>query len=109
MYKANGGSLQRCSRCTMVCYCSVEHQKADWKRHKKECKKLKQLGLWGCVFDEKKELARIPIGSQSEQGAAPRAEDTLGRTTCAASAGASPTWSGRRAAGTGSATTRRTT
>ena len=78
VYKANGGSLQRCSRCTMVCYCSVEHQKADWKRHKKECKKLKQLGLWGCVFDEKKELARFPIGSQSEQGAAPRAEDTPG-------------------------------
>ena len=26
-----------CSRCKMVYYCSVEHQKVDWKQHKKGC------------------------------------------------------------------------
>ena len=27
----------RCSQCRSVFYCSKEHQKADWKRHKKHC------------------------------------------------------------------------
>lgn len=31
-----GASL--CSRCRKVGYCSKEHQRADWGRHKKECK-----------------------------------------------------------------------
>ena len=26
---------KRCSRCQLTWYCSVEHQKSDWKRHKK--------------------------------------------------------------------------
>lgn len=30
--------LLACSRCRSVWYCSKEHQKADWKRHKVECK-----------------------------------------------------------------------
>ena len=27
----------RCSRCQLVNYCCKEHQKLDWKRHKREC------------------------------------------------------------------------
>lgn len=26
-----------CSNCKQVFYCSVEHQKQDWKNHKKNC------------------------------------------------------------------------
>ncbi|GAQ93002.1 hypothetical protein KFL_012430010 [Klebsormidium nitens] len=32
-------ALERCSVCRAVCYCSKEHQKSDWKEHKKVCKK----------------------------------------------------------------------
>lgn len=32
--------LFRCSRCKLSFYCSQEHQKLDWKRHKAECKKV---------------------------------------------------------------------
>ena len=31
--------LLKCSRCKCVCYCSKEHQRADWSSHKKVCKK----------------------------------------------------------------------
>ena len=34
-----GKGLLRCSRCLAVRYCSVECQRADWKEHKKVCKK----------------------------------------------------------------------
>lgn len=27
----------KCSACLMVVYCSKEHQKAHWKKHKNEC------------------------------------------------------------------------
>ena len=58
----------------MALYCSQEHQEQDWARHKKECKELKALGLWGCVFNETKELARFPIGSQCEEACKRTAE-----------------------------------
>ena len=32
--------LQKCGACRSVSYCCKEHQTADWKDHKKECKKL---------------------------------------------------------------------
>ena len=35
----DGKSLLRCGRCQAVRYCSVECQRADWKEHKKVCKK----------------------------------------------------------------------
>nr|CAB3241438.1 egl nine homolog 1 [Phallusia mammillata] len=35
--------LQWCSKCHSAAYCSREHQKQDWKAHKKACKKIVQL------------------------------------------------------------------
>jgi len=32
--------LQKCGACRSVFYCCKEHQTADWKDHKKECKRL---------------------------------------------------------------------
>ncbi|KAL7417518.1 hypothetical protein BDY24DRAFT_375152 [Mrakia frigida] len=32
-----GEEMMQCSRCLSVRYCSKEHQRADWKRHKKLC------------------------------------------------------------------------
>lgn len=29
---------KKCSACKQVSYCSKEHQKSDWKKHKKNCK-----------------------------------------------------------------------
>ena len=34
--------LKKCMRCEGVRYCSKECQKADWKRHKPECKVVKK-------------------------------------------------------------------
>ena len=35
---AGGATLRACARCKRVHYCSVEHQRADWPRHKRaEC------------------------------------------------------------------------
>lgn len=30
-------SSSKCSNCKQAFYCSVGHQKADWRRHKSEC------------------------------------------------------------------------
>lgn len=35
----SGGNLLKCSRCFSAKYCSVECQRANWKEHKKVCKK----------------------------------------------------------------------
>ncbi len=38
--KKSGLKFKHCSACKSVYYCSRECQKSDWKRHKKECKKI---------------------------------------------------------------------
>uniref|UniRef100_A0A2M4AJB6 hypoxia-inducible factor-proline dioxygenase n=1 Tax=Anopheles triannulatus TaxID=58253 RepID=A0A2M4AJB6_9DIPT len=35
--------LRRCSRCQIAYYCSVDHQRMDWKMHKLECRSIHQL------------------------------------------------------------------
>jgi hypothetical protein len=35
-----GAPGNNCLGCRAIAYCGTEHQKADWNRHKKECKKL---------------------------------------------------------------------
>jgi hypothetical protein len=37
------GQLRFCSGCTGIRYCSVECQKADWKRHRKDCMKAQKI------------------------------------------------------------------
>lgn len=37
--KCNMPTDQKCKGCGMVYYCGSDCQKADWKRHKKQCKK----------------------------------------------------------------------
>uniref|UniRef100_A0A8W7PAP1 hypoxia-inducible factor-proline dioxygenase n=1 Tax=Anopheles coluzzii TaxID=1518534 RepID=A0A8W7PAP1_ANOCL len=34
--------LRRCSRCQIAYYCSVDHQRVDWKVHKLECRSIHQ-------------------------------------------------------------------
>lgn len=38
IYSGCSERLPLCSSCKNVCYCSLEHQKEDWKRHRKFCK-----------------------------------------------------------------------
>lgn len=37
-------AVKNCSRCHMISYCSVDHQREDFQVHKKHCKKFKQPG-----------------------------------------------------------------
>ncbi len=36
-------ALKRCAACHAVSYCTQEHQKADWKKHKPDCLALRPL------------------------------------------------------------------
>ncbi len=38
--EAAGAALMKCSRCHSAVYCSVDCQRADWKAHKLDCKRL---------------------------------------------------------------------
>ncbi|XP_041468755.1 prolyl hydroxylase EGLN3-like [Lytechinus variegatus] len=37
-------NIKQCAKCLSVAYCSKEHQVQDWKKHRKNCKKLLQNG-----------------------------------------------------------------
>ena len=43
---------QRCSRCKQTNYCSKECQRADWKKHKKQCKKNTGIATDDGVCDD---------------------------------------------------------
>lgn len=32
---------QKCGGCHLIYYCTKEHQKTDWKNHKKQCRPFK--------------------------------------------------------------------
>ncbi|CAB9513372.1 repeat and MYND domain-containing protein 2 [Seminavis robusta] len=51
--------LKKCSGCSSLRYCSKDCQKSDWKRHKKECKRIKMD-----LEDYHKELqgSKVPTG-----------------------------------------------
>ena len=39
----NGAALQKCGRCRALSYCSKQCQRADWKNHRRDCKR--QFGI----------------------------------------------------------------
>ncbi|ESK90596.1 egl9-like protein 1 [Moniliophthora roreri MCA 2997] len=54
--------LSRCSRCKIVAYCNAEHQKADWKQHKKRCVKP----VWE-VSLEKAQTSTVSVSTSTSQ------------------------------------------
>lgn len=54
--------LSACSLCKCVFYCSKEHQKCDWKRHKLDCKKLTADKINGIPYSVKEQMALYPLG-----------------------------------------------
>lgn len=42
----SNNNLQRCSRCHIAYYCSRDHQKLDWKRHKIECLPINKVNTY---------------------------------------------------------------
>ncbi len=57
----NSDSLSRCGQCKCVFYCSPDHQREDWDRHKKECKHLARVQLEPIPFSTVEELEKFPI------------------------------------------------
>ncbi|KFB44148.1 hypothetical protein ZHAS_00011985 [Anopheles sinensis] len=49
--------LRRCSRCQIAYYCSVDHQRIDWKVHKIECRSIHQLPPAQPVTADQQQLA----------------------------------------------------
>jgi hypothetical protein len=63
-------ATSRCSRCRSVWYCSVEHQRQDWKPHKPTCEdihKADQLTLHKQEFDRIRKKYQLDSEQQSEK------------------------------------------
>lgn len=43
----NSSKVKQCTKCKLIFYCGVEHQKVDYKRHRPFCNTI-----YGLVFDE---------------------------------------------------------
>jgi len=65
--------LLRCSQCKCVFYCSREHQKIDWKKHKSQCFKYqgdteKENPVAGSSkADKKKPAGKNELGNKENQ------------------------------------------
>lgn len=49
----NASYVKQCTRCQLISYCGVEHQKKDYKRHKQFCKGIHDIAREDYVFDKK--------------------------------------------------------
>jgi MYND finger len=54
--------VMKCSRCLCAEYCSVECQKKDYPKHKKDCKELMK------VLDENREVFKMSMQYMNEIG-----------------------------------------
>uniref|UniRef100_A0A182VS33 hypoxia-inducible factor-proline dioxygenase n=1 Tax=Anopheles minimus TaxID=112268 RepID=A0A182VS33_9DIPT len=60
--------LRRCSRCQIAYYCSVDHQRIDWKVHKTECRSIHQLQQPVPVqLHQQQNLQTLVIASDGQQ------------------------------------------
>ena len=60
---AVSSALKNCTACHCVRYCNVGCQKADWKKHKKDCAEAKKsLSFWHNEADRLFEKAKEPRG-----------------------------------------------
>jgi hypothetical protein len=53
--------LKMCAACKMVKYCCVEHQKADWKFHKLDCRCFRRLDMRAVFYTDSEMLSRFPL------------------------------------------------
>ena len=92
---ARGTKLQCCAACRVVNYCSKACQKADWRRHKAECKprtEVKQLAAEGGVlsFDtipEERARRLVPVAAAAAAGGGAPETGLAATDSCAAPRG----------------------
>lgn len=53
--------LKMCASCSMVVYCSKEHQRDDWDIHKKDCKVFRRLNIQACFYIDAVILVKYPL------------------------------------------------
>lgn len=66
--KPPGVKLWRCDACALVWYCSVECQRANWKRHKRQCCKPDADADPDCPYAPAVVPVRIPPGVEMKVG-----------------------------------------
>ena len=92
---ARSTKLQCCAACRVVSYCGKACQKADWKRHKAECKPradVKQLAAEGGVlsFDtvpEERARRVVPVAAAAAAGGGAPETGLSATDSCAAQRG----------------------
>lgn len=49
---SNSSNVKQCTRCQLISYCGIEHQKKDYKRHKPFCEGIHEIAQEEYVFDK---------------------------------------------------------
>lgn len=49
-------TVKQCTKCKLISYCGVEHQKKDYKRHKPFCEEIYDISQEKYVFDKNESL-----------------------------------------------------
>lgn len=49
---SNTAKVKQCTKCQLISYCGVEHQKLDYKRHKPFCEEIHKIAPEGYIFDQ---------------------------------------------------------